>query len=182
MATRYIPLFLRHSPTPRVEAFALLAGLEAGVRGILISVMPLVMYEAVQDAAIVSRIYFVIGIASLVWGLLVPWVTHFVPRRWVYTLGTGLYLLGMVLALVGGPVGDRSCDPCQRAGDGDDLRLPERLCARLHPARATGTLGLAPDALCGDLLGGGADAGGLAAVGLGARCPSLWRADLPSRC
>jgi hypothetical protein len=104
MATRYIPLFLKHSPTPRVEAFALLAGLEAGVRGILISVMPLVMYEAVQDAAIVSRVYFCIGIASLVWGLMVPWVTHHIPRRWVYTLGTILYLMGMVLALVGGPV------------------------------------------------------------------------------
>ena len=168
MATRYIPLFLKHSPTPRVEAFALLAGLEAGVRGILISVMPLAMYEAVQDAAIVSRIYFTIGIASLVWGLMVPWVTHHVPRRWVYTLGTLLYLCGMVLALIGGPVA-----------------LP---CAILVNALATvtifvclnayvldyiqraqlGRVGLAPDALCGDLLGGGADAGGVAAVALAA--------------
>ncbi len=104
MATRYIPLFLSHSPTPRVEAFALLAGLEAGVRGILISVMPLVMYEAVGDAAIVSRVYFLIGLASLVWGLMVPWVTRFIPRRWVYTLGTVLYMLGMVMALIGGPL------------------------------------------------------------------------------
>ncbi len=104
MATRYIPIFLKHSPTPRVEAFALLAGLEAGVRGILISVMPLTMYEAVQDAAIVSRVYFGIGIASLIWGLLVPWATHHVPRRWVYTGGTLLYLCGMGLALIGGPV------------------------------------------------------------------------------
>lgn len=104
MATRYIPLFLKHSPTPRVEAFALLAGLEAGVRGLLISVMPLVMYEAVQDAAVVSRIYFAIGIASLIWGLMVPWMTHHIPRRWVYTLGAGLYLCGMVLGLIGGPV------------------------------------------------------------------------------
>ena len=102
MVTRNIPLFLRHSPTPRVEAFALLAGLEAGVRGILISVMPLVLYEATGDAAIVSRIYFAIGIASLIWGLMVPWATRFVPRRWMYTIGTLMYLVGMALALIGG--------------------------------------------------------------------------------
>jgi len=102
MVTRNIPLFLRHSPTPRVEAFALLAGLEAGVRGILISVMPLVLYEATGDAAVVSRIYFAIGIASLIWGLMVPWATRFVPRRWMYTIGTLMYLIGMALALIGG--------------------------------------------------------------------------------
>jgi len=101
MANKYIPLFLRHSPTPSVEAFALLAGLEAGVRGILISVMPLALYEAVQDAAIVSSTFFLIGLASLLWGLMVPWATRHIPRRWMYTLGTLLYLVGMVLALTG---------------------------------------------------------------------------------
>ena len=40
---------------PRIEAFAALAGLEAAVRGILISVMPLAMYEALGSAAAVSR-------------------------------------------------------------------------------------------------------------------------------
>ena len=104
MTLKYTPIFLRHSPTPRVEAFALLAGLEAGVRGMLIAVMPLVVYQAVQDAAVVSRIYFTIGIASLLWGLMVPWATRHIPRRWMYTLGTLLYLVGMVLALIGGPV------------------------------------------------------------------------------
>ena len=104
MPLKYIPLALRHAPTPRVEAFALLAGLEAGVRGTLISVMPLVLYEAVGDAAIVSRIYFTIGIVSLLWGLMVPWATRHVPRRWMYTLGTLMYLFGMGLALTGRPV------------------------------------------------------------------------------
>ncbi len=102
MANKYIPLMLRHSSTPRIEAFALLAGLEAAVRGTLISVMPLVVYEAVKDAAIVSRIYFLVGIASLIWGLMVPWATRHVPRRWMYTFGTVLYLLSMGLAIHGG--------------------------------------------------------------------------------
>lgn len=82
----------------------MLSGLEAGVRGILISVMPLVVYEAVLDASIVSRIYFLVGIASLIWGLMVPWATRRIPRRWMYTLGTLLYLIGMALAIHGGPV------------------------------------------------------------------------------
>lgn len=104
MALRYIPLFLRHPQTPRIEGFALLSGLEAGVRGILISVMPLVVYEAVRDAATVSRIYFAVGIVSMIWGVLVPWATRHVPRRWMYSLGCGLYLCGMSLAIHGGPV------------------------------------------------------------------------------
>ena len=102
MANKYIPLFLRHSPTPRIESFAILAGLEAAVRGVLISVMPLAMYDALGDAGVVSRVYFLVGLASMVWGLMVPWATRFLPRRWMYSLGCGLYLLGMSLAVQGG--------------------------------------------------------------------------------
>ena len=101
MATRYLPLLLRHSPTPRVENFALLAGLEAAVRGTLISAMPLVVYEALGSAEATSRTYFIAGIVALLWGLMVPWATRWVPRRWMYTLGCSLYLCGMALALTG---------------------------------------------------------------------------------
>jgi MFS transporter, ACDE family, multidrug resistance protein len=104
MATRYIPLFLKHSATPRLENFALLAGLEASVRGMLISVMPLAVYDALGDAASVSRIYFIAGIVSLIWGLMVPWATRHLPRRWMYTVGGGLYLMSMILAIIGGPI------------------------------------------------------------------------------
>lgn len=104
MTLKYIPIFLKHSPTPRIEAFALLAGLEAAVRGVMISVMPLVVYDAVKDAGVVSRIYFMVGIVSLIWGLMVPWATRHVPRRWMYTVGAGLYLLAMTLVVKGGAV------------------------------------------------------------------------------
>jgi MFS transporter, ACDE family, multidrug resistance protein len=104
MVTRYLPLLLRHSPTPRVENFALLAGLEAAVRGTLISAMPLVVYEALGDAESTSAVYFLAGIVALVWGLMVPWGTRFLPRRWMFSAGCGLYLAGMVLAFVGGPL------------------------------------------------------------------------------
>jgi hypothetical protein len=104
MAMKYLPIFLRHSPTPKVEHFAILAGLDASVRGMLISVFPLVVYEAVKDASIVSRYYFIAGIVSLIWGLMVPWITSKFPRRWVYSFGALLYPVGMVLAIHGSPV------------------------------------------------------------------------------
>jgi len=104
MFTSRLALTTPRLPAPRVEAFAVLAGLDAAVRGMMISVMPLVVYDAVRDAGTVSRIYFVAGIVSLVWGLMVPWATRHVPRRWMYTFGAVLYLLGMALAIIGGPV------------------------------------------------------------------------------
>jgi predicted MFS family arabinose efflux permease len=84
-----------------VEHFALLAGLEAAVRGILISAMPLAVYQALGDAQSTSAAYFIAGIVALIWGLMVPWATGFIPRRWVYTGGCGLYLTGMSLAILG---------------------------------------------------------------------------------
>ncbi len=104
MANRYLPLFLKHSPTPKVEHFAALAGLEAAVRGILISAMPLAVYDALGSAEATSAVYFVVGLVSMVWGLLVPWGTRHIPRRWMYTLGCGLYLVSMGLAVIGGSV------------------------------------------------------------------------------
>ncbi|MEZ5911300.1 MAG: hypothetical protein R3D84_02935 [Paracoccaceae bacterium] len=102
MFTRRLPEFLRHAPAPGMHGFALLAGIEAMARGILVSVMPLAMYRAFRDAGSVSQIYFVIGIVSLVTGLMVPWLTRAIPRRWMYTIGACCYVIGNSLALVGG--------------------------------------------------------------------------------
>jgi MFS transporter, ACDE family, multidrug resistance protein len=101
MATKNIPLLLRHSPTSRVRDFALLAGIEAAVRGTLISSMPLTVYAALGNAEDTSAAYFHAGIAALIWGLMVPWFTTIIPRRWVYTGGCVMYLLGMALAILG---------------------------------------------------------------------------------
>lgn len=105
MAILSLPQALRRSAPPRIEAFALLTGIEAGVRGLLIGVMPLTVYDALGDAQAVSVLYFAVGIASLLWGLMVPWATRFVPRRWMYSAGGLLYLLGMALAATGGAAG-----------------------------------------------------------------------------
>ncbi|MGV3664792.1 MAG: tetratricopeptide repeat protein [Leptospira bouyouniensis] len=96
MATRNIPIFLKHTPTPRAESFALLAGLEAAVRGILISVMPLTIYDAVRDAGVVSRIYFLVGIASLLWGLLDLRTSGDNTAASHFTMGRAYYKAGMI--------------------------------------------------------------------------------------
>ncbi len=85
-----------------MQSFAYLSALEAGTRGILLSVMPLALYRELGDAVLVSRIYFFVGIGSLMAGLLVPFGTRFIPRRWMMTLGCCFYLAGTAFALVGG--------------------------------------------------------------------------------
>lgn len=104
MFQRRIPEWLRHAPAPGVKGFAALAGIESAARAILISVFPLIMYRAFQDAGTVSKIYFFVGVASLIIGLMVPWATRFVPRRWLYTVGALLYLCSAILAVYGGPI------------------------------------------------------------------------------
>lgn len=103
MHERRIPEWLRHAPAPSVRGFALLAGAEAVARGILISVFPLQMYNALQDAAVVSKVYFLIGILSLFTGLLVPFLSRYIPRRWVYVTGASCFVIGALLAIEGSP-------------------------------------------------------------------------------
>ncbi|MFT5638570.1 MAG: ACDE family multidrug resistance protein [Paracoccaceae bacterium] len=103
MFERRIPEWLRHAPAPSVRGFATLAGFEAVTRGILISVFPLAMYDALKDAALISSVYFAIGIISLIAGLLVPFLNRFIPRRWMYAVGSLGFIGGAILAAIGGP-------------------------------------------------------------------------------
>ena len=89
-------------PEPAVRAFATLGGIEAVVRGIALSVYPLLMYRAWGDAALVSQLYFGVGLASLLTGLMVPLLTRHIPRRWVYTGGALLFVLSAVFGMLGG--------------------------------------------------------------------------------
>ncbi|WP_370225666.1 MFS transporter [Pararhodobacter marinus] len=107
MFERSIPEWLRHPPAaaarkPGARAFATLSGLEAMIRGVLLSVFPLAMYDALGDAGRVSQVYFVIGLVSLAVGLLLPWINRRIPRRWLYTSGAALYVVGGVAGAAGG--------------------------------------------------------------------------------
>lgn len=104
MHERRIPEWLRHAPAPSVRGFAVLSGVEAIARGILISVFPLIMYSTLQDVSVVSKVYFFVGVASLLIGLLVPYLIRFIPRLWIYTVGSLMFFSGAMITIIGGPV------------------------------------------------------------------------------
>lgn len=89
---------------PGVRAFAIVGAMEAIVRGIALSIYPLLMYRAWGDAVVISQLYFAVGLLSLLTGLMVPLLTRHVPRRWVYSAGAALFVLSAVLGMVGGKV------------------------------------------------------------------------------
>jgi MFS family permease len=86
-----------------VRGFAALSAFEAVARGILVSVFPVAMYDAFKDAALISSIYFMIGIISLLTGLLVPFLNRRIPRRWMYSIGASGFVVGSGLAVLGTP-------------------------------------------------------------------------------
>ncbi|MEZ5751401.1 MAG: MFS transporter [Paracoccaceae bacterium] len=107
MFERSIPEWLRHPPAaaarkPGARAFATLSGIEAMIRGTLLSVFPLAMYEALGDARTVSTVYFCVGLVSLSVGLMLPWINRRIPRRWLYSLGALFYVVGCTAGAMGG--------------------------------------------------------------------------------
>ena len=98
-----MPFLIPTAPrrAPLAEDFALLFGLEAAVRGVLLSAMPLTMYRLWGEGTVVSAFYLGVGLCSLVSGLLVPWLTRRVPRGRMMVVSGGLYLVGMTLLLTG---------------------------------------------------------------------------------
>lgn len=89
-------------PAPDAMGFGLIGGIEAVIRGTTLSVFPLVMYRAWGSAALVSQIYFAIGVLSLLTALTVPSLTRYVPRQRVYSAAILLYAVAAVLGVVGG--------------------------------------------------------------------------------
>lgn len=104
MAHRSIPEWLRHAPAPSVQGFAVIAAWEAVARGILISVYPLAVYQALGDAKVVSAVYFAVGLLSFAAGLSVPWLNRRIPRRWLFAGSNLLYVLGALAGSQGGPL------------------------------------------------------------------------------
>ncbi len=88
--------------TAGIHSFARLAGIEAVVRGIALTVYPLVMYRAWNSAATVAQLYFLVGVVSLLTSLALPMITRRVPRPMVYGFGAALYICSASIAMFGG--------------------------------------------------------------------------------
>lgn len=104
MHQRRIPEWLRHAPAPSVRGFAWLCAYEAVARGVIISVFPIALYKALANATLVSEVYFLVGVASLTTGLLVPFLSRFIPRRWIYIIGALMFTSGSVIAIAGNAI------------------------------------------------------------------------------
>ncbi|MCH8177830.1 MAG: MFS transporter, partial [Proteobacteria bacterium] len=91
------PAVVNYTPTPGIKAFAILSAFESAARAILISVLPIAMYRVYADAQVVSEVYFLIGVLSLAMALLVPWISRFVPRRWLYTTAVIVFIIGSAI-------------------------------------------------------------------------------------
>lgn len=87
---------------PGVQSFALIAAIEALVRGASLSVYPLVMYQVLGSASAVSEVYFGVGLVSLTLAFGVPSLARRVPRNWVYAGAVSLYVLSGVMGAIGG--------------------------------------------------------------------------------
>ena len=97
-----LPHFLRRTATPGVHAFALIGGIEAVVRGIMLSVYPLLMYRAWGDAIVVSKWFFAVGVVSLLTGLCVPMLARHLSRRRVYSFGVLLFVVSAGFGIASG--------------------------------------------------------------------------------
>lgn len=102
MSLSTVPLLRLLPKTPGVQTFALIAGIEALVRGSMLSVFPLIMYRAWGSAVHVSEIYFAIGLISLLVALTVPALTRHVSRRHVFLGAIMLYVLSAAIGSLGG--------------------------------------------------------------------------------
>ncbi len=100
MFERRIPEWVRHAPAPGAAGFGVLSAMDAGARGILISVFPLLMYRTFASADVISIVYLAVGVASLIAVLSMPWIIRLVSRRWMFSIGALGYSLGLVLILI----------------------------------------------------------------------------------
>ncbi len=88
------PMWLEAVARPGIGAFALLFAIESFARAILVTVIPLQVYAALESSRAVSLMFTCVGIAGLTGSLFIPFLIRLIPRRWVYTLGA----LGLVAA------------------------------------------------------------------------------------
>jgi predicted MFS family arabinose efflux permease len=99
------PIWLEGVARPGVGAFALLFAIESFARAILVTVIPLQAFAALQSSRTVSLMFTCVGIAGLVGSLFIPFLIRLIPRRWVYTMGALGLVTAAALFAQGGPAG-----------------------------------------------------------------------------
>jgi MFS transporter, ACDE family, multidrug resistance protein len=97
----HLPIWLHAFNRPTTSTFVTLYTLEHLARASLVTVIPLMAYSYIQDAMLVSVLYFAIGFVGLISSAAVPWLVSIITRRGVLTLGTVSLILAMALFSMG---------------------------------------------------------------------------------
>jgi len=92
-----IPIWLTAAPRPGATIFATLYGIEAFSRALIAGVIPLEALALLKTAQSVSVAYTVVGMVALVASFLVPLLMRSMPRRWIFTIGCLLMVVGPLL-------------------------------------------------------------------------------------
>ena len=84
-------------PSPAPWAFICLFAFDSLSRSVLLTLIPLKAYALLQDAKLVSVVYFTTAITGLLTILTIPQLMQTIPRRSVVFVGTLLHLTAIVL-------------------------------------------------------------------------------------
>ena len=88
------PIWLPAVRSPGASTFAVLYALDSFARASVASVIPIQAYHLLQSEQAVSLLYTVVSLAGLSITLTLPLLILRLARRWVYTIGIGLLVLG----------------------------------------------------------------------------------------
>ncbi len=99
MRNFHLPLWLAPDH-PGGGAFVALFLIEAVARTLPIAAVPLQALSLFGDAQRVSVVYTLVGIGGLLGSLAIPWLSHRIQRRWVFTLGCLLVMAACALYTV----------------------------------------------------------------------------------
>ncbi len=92
-----IPIWLTAAPRPGATVFATLYGIEALSRALIAGVIPLEALALLGAARSVSMAYTVVGFVALIASFLIPLLMRSLPRRWIFTIGCLLMVVGPLL-------------------------------------------------------------------------------------
>ncbi len=103
MRALHLPVWFGSVQGKRAVTFASLFAIFTCHRGLLVTVIPLSANEVLGSAQQVSLLYFVASFFGILGTFASPWGVHILRRRWVFTLGTLLSIVGaMVLSQADG--------------------------------------------------------------------------------
>ncbi len=88
------PIWLPVVSEPSARTFAVLYAVESFARALVASVIPIQAYELLQNEQQVSLLYTAVSVCALGVTLAIPLVIGVVPRRWIYSLGAFLLIVG----------------------------------------------------------------------------------------